>query len=232
MSDPRKPDPFAAPIQLVEMELEPVREAAKAAVKDLRRFNEDVDVAVRTQSVDALMALSAPLTFSISLLRKELEKIGLGITPYMVTFVGRREQDALTGLQYLRDSVRLILARIGEFHTTDQFVSLEDELHLLEKGVSLVCPPPGSKAPPTSENSANNSRLFPGGVPDDPDIRDLVVQLDAELGKPKSERRSQRRIAQEFTNETGIEYDGSKAEKLVNQIRTSRNRGKITLDWN
>ena len=35
MSDPRKPDPFAAPIQLANMDLDPVRHVAKATVSDL-----------------------------------------------------------------------------------------------------------------------------------------------------------------------------------------------------
>jgi hypothetical protein len=72
-------------------------------------------------------------------------------------------------------------------------------------------------------NSANTARLFPGGVPENPDIVDLVVRLDAAKGGNKS----QNTIAREFTNESPS--NDQRAQSLLSQIRRLKREGRITL---
>jgi hypothetical protein len=72
-------------------------------------------------------------------------------------------------------------------------------------------------------NSANTCRLFSGPVPENPDIRDLVVRLDSERNSGKSNNE----IARAFTGET-IGND-RKAQSLLAQIRYLKKNGRVTL---
>lgn len=74
-----------------------------------------------------------------------------------------------------------------------------------------------------SADSADNPRLFPGGAPDNPDIRDLVAKLDADKGGKKS----QNGIAREFTGES-VGRD-KKARSLLRQVRRLKAAGKVNL---
>lgn len=76
-------------------------------------------------------------------------------------------------------------------------------------------------------NSANNSKLFSGSIPENTDVRDLVILLDAERGKPSGERRSDAHIARDFTSET--EGSDNKAKSLLSQIRRMKRKGRINL---
>ena len=70
---------------------------------------------------------------------------------------------------------------------------------------------------------ANVQKLFPNSVPDDPDIRDLALRLNAAKGSGKS----QAEIAREITGEA-ISNDPI-AQALLARIRMLRNRGKLNL---
>jgi hypothetical protein len=72
-------------------------------------------------------------------------------------------------------------------------------------------------------NRANSSKLFPGGVPVNADIVDLVVRLDAAKGSSKS----QNEIAREFTGESPD--NDARAQSLLSQIRRLKRKGHITL---
>ncbi|GEM_PF-2388835 len=74
-----------------------------------------------------------------------------------------------------------------------------------------------------SANSANTSRLFPGGLPRNLDVRDLVCKLDAEKQPGKSDND----IAREFTGET--KGHDKKAKSLLSQIRRLKREGKVNL---
>lgn len=83
-------------------------------------------------------------------------------------------------------------------------------------GGSLVMSEPNA-------NNANNSRLFPGGFPENADIRDLVCKLDA----AKQSEKSDNEIAREFTGET--KGHDKKAKSLLSQIRRLKREGKVNL---
>jgi hypothetical protein len=70
---------------------------------------------------------------------------------------------------------------------------------------------------------ANTAKLFPRGVPPNPDIVDLVVRLDAAKGSGKSDIQ----IAREFKGETA--GNDPKSKSLLSQIRRMRRNGRITL---
>lgn len=72
-------------------------------------------------------------------------------------------------------------------------------------------------------SDANIQKLFPNGVPGDPDIRDLAVRLNAAKGTGKH----QAEIAREVTKETV--GDDPKAKALLARIRMFKNRGKLNL---
>jgi hypothetical protein len=70
------------------------------------------------------------------------------------------------------------------------------------------------------EERANRAKLFPGGVPTNANIVDLVVRIDAARGTGKSLR------------EIGLEFTGGdrrKALSLLSQIRRMKREGRITL---
>ena len=75
----------------------------------------------------------------------------------------------------------------------------------------------------TSANEKNTNKFFPDGVPDDPDLVDLAVRLDAAKGSGKR----QLDVARELTGEA----PGSdpKAKRLLARIRMMRQRGKLNL---
>ncbi|MCA9125016.1 MAG: hypothetical protein H6822_19730 [Planctomycetaceae bacterium] len=73
-------------------------------------------------------------------------------------------------------------------------------------------------------NEENVRKLFPQGVPDDSEVVDVVVRLDAARGTGKSKSE----IAREYTGETSP--NDEKAKKILARIRMLRNRGKLNLD--
>ena len=80
---------------------------------------------------------------------------------------------------------------------------------------------------PDSANCANHSALFPNGVPKDSDIVDLVVRLNSEHAKAKTERKSDNEVAREFTNEP--KGGDVKAKRLLARIRKMKRKGDIIL---
>lgn len=76
---------------------------------------------------------------------------------------------------------------------------------------------------PTSANEKNGSKFFPGGVPDDSNLVDLAVRLDAAKGNGKT----QLEVAREFTGET-LGND-TKAKRLLARLRMMKTRGKFNL---
>jgi hypothetical protein len=79
----------------------------------------------------------------------------------------------------------------------------------------------------TGENSANISKLFCGHVLKNPDLVDLAIRIAAEKNKPKNERRSNNKIALEFTKETIIK--GSRAASLLAGLRRLKRDGRVNL---
>jgi len=77
------------------------------------------------------------------------------------------------------------------------------------------------KGLPPSE--ANVKKLFPAGIPSDPDIIDLAVRIQANSGSGKSMRQT----AREYTGET-MQHQ-PRADSLLARIRMMRNRGKLNL---
>ena len=109
--------------------------------------------------------------------------------------------------------------------SADYFMdSLVRLLDRISNGIETICEDTSLKV---VANSANTSRLFPGGFPKNPDIRDLVIRLDAEKGKPESERRTNNEIARELTGETKDSFP--KANSLLTQIRTMKRKGRVIL---
>lgn len=74
-----------------------------------------------------------------------------------------------------------------------------------------------------SDRRATTARLFPGGIPNNRDILDLVVRLDAE----RSSGKSANQIAREFTGES--DDDDRRAQSLLAGIRRMRREGRISL---
>ena len=70
---------------------------------------------------------------------------------------------------------------------------------------------------------ANEAKLFPGGVPRNSNIVDLVVRLDAE----RASGRSANEIARDFTGEQ--EGNDTRAQSLLSQIRRLKREKKISL---
>jgi hypothetical protein len=70
---------------------------------------------------------------------------------------------------------------------------------------------------------ANTQKLFPKGMPSNPDVCDLVVRLQTEQGNGKS----MNQIAREFTGEPAGQ--DRKAKSLLAQIRRMKGQGEIVL---
>jgi hypothetical protein len=93
----------------------------------------------------------------------------------------------------------------------------------LEQEIARAATRPASP----SANSANTSKLFPGGVPRNPDLVDLTARIDAENRKPENERRSNNEIARELTHET--KGNDKKAKSLLSQVRRMKQTRHVTL---
>jgi hypothetical protein len=78
-----------------------------------------------------------------------------------------------------------------------------------------------------SADSADTSRLFPGGLPDDMDLQDLVIRLDVNKSRKPDERKSMNQIVREFFNET--KECQPKTGTYLRQIRRMSERGEIIL---
>ena len=101
-------DLVAIAIHLPGVDLEPVHDAAKAALEYVQRFNRVVGGSVaRTISDNRKMATIAPMLHSISGLRRELKKIGNGNMPENFYFDGSTK-DAASALLLLSESAKSI----------------------------------------------------------------------------------------------------------------------------
>jgi hypothetical protein len=87
---------------------------------------------------------------------------------------------------------------------------------------SLMMYIPPLKSKKTEIPNADIPRLFPGGVPDDPDLVDLVVAIDAEKRLPELERRSGNEIARNL-----MRGDETKSESLLRKLRRKVESGLI-----
>ena len=74
-----------------------------------------------------------------------------------------------------------------------------------------------------SANSENIWQLFPKGPPEDSDLVDVVVRLDAAKGSAASDNE----IARKYTGESKDSFP--KAQKILARIRMGKKRGKINL---
>lgn len=85
---------------------------------------------------------------------------------------------------------------------------------------------PAAATPSESQSradSADTSRLFPGGVPKNPDVCQLVCELDAGRGSGKSNIA----IAREFTAK--MRDPERKAQSLLREVRRLVKAGKVNL---
>jgi hypothetical protein len=80
-----------------------------------------------------------------------------------------------------------------------------------------------SEDAPNADVRAARTPLFPKGVPDKPDIVDLVTRLDSE--RPTGKSRNQ--VAREFTGEQPGK--DARAQSLLRQIRRMENDGRVKL---
>jgi hypothetical protein len=71
--------------------------------------------------------------------------------------------------------------------------------------------------------TANHLKLFPNGVPENGDLRDLAVAINAQRGNGKSKSR----IAREVTDEE--RGKDKKAKSLLSQLRRLRREGRVNL---
>lgn len=69
-------------------------------------------------------------------------------------------------------------------------------------------------------DTTNTPKVYVGGVPDNPDVADLIARLDAEAGSGKAKLH----IAREFTG--GNE---SKAKSLLADINRRQRKGKLNI---
>jgi hypothetical protein len=108
--------------------------------------------------------------------------------------------------------------------------------HQSMRGLKLIAdqtepkPVPAAPIEPVTSNGsadsvvdANTQKLFPKGIPQNPDVIDLVVRLNTEKGSG----RSMNQIAQEFTGETA--QNDPKARSLLSQIRRMVRKGRVKL---
>lgn len=79
------------------------------------------------------------------------------------------------------------------------------------------------KATQDEAASANRLKLFPKGVPENNDIVDLVVRLDAERDSGKS----MNRIEREYTKEK--RGKDQRAKSLLAQVRRLKRQGRVNL---
>jgi hypothetical protein len=84
-----------------------------------------------------------------------------------------------------------------------------------------------AEAATSGANGANTLALFPGGIPDDQRIRDLVVLLHENRAKPKQYRVADAAIARKYLKLHNL--DDRKANSLLTRIRRDVRRGLINL---
>jgi len=133
MSDPRKPDPFAAPIQLANMDLDPVRHVAKSTVSDL----ELVVTTVRTGAAHGFSPALHLLQTQIQDLNDKLGDLGFGDAPRALVFDLERENAAI-GLGLLSGAVGIIREKLAAGGLVTDLESLEDQMSLLKRGLQLL----------------------------------------------------------------------------------------------
>jgi hypothetical protein len=74
-----------------------------------------------------------------------------------------------------------------------------------------------------SRDLANTKKLFPMGVPENTEIVDVAVRIDAAKGSGKSERQ----IAREYTSES--KGNMPRAQSILSQIRRMKRQGRVNL---
>lgn len=145
------------------------------------------------------------------------------ISSGQATIIANRPQEVwaatvfttLTGTKWIKQ-----FAGQSQICVAAPFLSSVETWRRLEGRKGVV--EPGSGILPTREQE-NKSRLFPGGVPDDADVVDLVVRLDAAKGTGEK----QLDTARNFTGES-IGND-KQARLLLANIRMMKKRGKLNL---
>jgi len=134
-------------------------------------------------------------------------------------YVRRRLQYALFAsrnvIRWL-DQQRMVAGRPVGVTDGDGIEQAEDKLSALLQWIRSMSDGPAVVR-------ANNRKLFPKGVPNNPDIVDLVLRLDSQRNSGKS----MNQIAREFTEKS--EGNEKRAQSLLAQIRRMRRDGRLNL---
>lgn len=161
------------------------------------------------------MAFPGHILHLVDLLKRLSEQ--LGIQAPLVHAVDVSTGNEFNSWQVVQSPLYKASCSFGPPHllTGAHYEKLRREIRVaLESWIRYV------QGPLFTPPNANTTKLFPQGIPDNPNIVDLVVRLDAGAGGKKS----QQQIAMEMT-------DGNKklADSLLSQIRRLRREGKVNL---
>ena len=130
----------------------------------------------------ALMRLSIAFPYIVERINASLENTKRWFDSYMEDGGELAEEDFC-------DAMFSLMGRIEDAVKTIAGVEAKNDL-----GVSHVTQKP-AEGEIDSANSANSSKLFSGEVPKNTDLVDLAVKIDAEAGKPETDRRPRSEIA-------------------------------------
>ena len=140
--------------------------------------------------------------------RETLEE-GMPLSPG-ATGRGFPRPPAHAGARRSAETLRMLLT---EREIQDQLLRHEAELLAVSETVGPI---------PT-DKSADNFKLFPEGIPDDPCVVGLVVRLNAEKGKGKSEAQ----ITREYAAENDL--DRKSQDTLKRTIRRLKQEGRVKI---
>ena len=144
--------------------------------------------------------------------------IALELTKRLVEVgLAERVGDIELSRRYSHQTIVALLAKYSRI--------LNEELNELEQSLAPVddtlhCT---VEQAPIGPIRADRLPLFPKGVPDDPDLVDLVARIDAH----KSSGKSRNTIARELTGETAP--NDRRAQRLLRQVRRMQFDGRVNL---
>jgi hypothetical protein len=139
-------------------------------------------------------------------LAKRLVEVGLAERVGEIELIGRSYSD---------QSIVALLAKYSRI--------LNEELSELEQTLAPADDTLHPSQAPIGPIRADRLPLFPKGVPDDPDLVDLVARIDAH----KSSGKSRNTIARELTGETAP--NDRRAQRLLRQLRRMQLDGRVNL---
>lgn len=104
------------------------------------------------------------------------------------------------------------------------FLIEQSDWHRLEESVALLrelgCHVAAASDIPRERTDAHGAKLFPNGLPDDPDLVDAIIHLDTERASGVKDID----ILSGFFN-----GDRDRARRMSDRIRSARSRGKTSL---